>query len=38
MLSTAPLTPLCTDCRIDTDPRGWEKPSDHTPMLADFNN
>lgn len=37
MLATPPLASLCSDCRIDTEPRGWEKPSDHTPMLADFN-
>ena len=36
MLATRTLTPLCTNCWIDTEPRGWEKPSDHTPMLADF--
>ena len=36
MLATPPLAPLCTACWIDTEPRGWEKPSDHTPMLADF--
>lgn len=36
MLATPPLARLCEDCRIDTEPRGWEKPSDHTPLLADF--
>ena len=36
ILATPPLAPLCTACWIDTEPRGWEKPSDHTPMLADF--
>jgi len=25
---------LSYDCWIDPDPRGWEKPSDHTPVLA----
>jgi len=24
---------LITDCSIDTEPRGWEKPSDHTPVV-----
>lgn len=38
MLATFPLVPSCEDCRIDTEPRGWEKPSDHTPMLADFRD
>ena len=23
-----------TDCTIDTEPRGWEKPSDHTPVTV----
>ncbi len=36
MLATPPLAALCEDCRIDTEPRGWEKPSDHTPVIADF--
>lgn len=37
MLATPSLATLCTDCWIDTAPRTWEKPSDHTPMLADFS-
>ena len=36
MLATTALAKICTSCWIDTEPRGWEKPSDHTPMLADF--
>lgn len=27
----------CTSCEIDLGPRRREKPSDHTPMIADFN-
>jgi exodeoxyribonuclease-3 len=23
-------------CFVDREPRGWEKPSDHTPLVADF--
>lgn len=29
--------PLCTDetrCYIDKEPRGWERPSDHTPVIT----
>ena len=37
MLATPSLAPLCENCWIDTVPRGWEKPSDHTPMLADLH-
>jgi exodeoxyribonuclease-3 len=31
------LAGKCTRCWIDTLPRGGEKPSDHTPVLAQFN-
>lgn len=27
----------CTSCRIDREPRGWERPSDHTPVIAEFD-
>ena len=27
----------CTGCTIDTEPRGWEQPSDHTPVVAQFD-
>lgn len=27
----------CQDCWIDKVPRGWEKPSDHTPVVALFD-
>lgn len=34
------LSPEITDrfisCKIDKTPRGWEKPSDHTPVLLEF--
>lgn len=36
MLATPVLAKQSLACWIDTEPRGWEKPSDHTPMLADF--
>lgn len=26
----------CTDCWIDKEPRAWEKPSDHAPVIATF--
>ena len=31
------LTAKCTNCWIDRDPRTWERPSDHTPVVAEFN-
>ena len=24
-------------CRVDRTPRGWEKPSDHAPVVASFD-
>ncbi len=30
------LRRLCTSCFIDVDPRRWERPSDHTPVVAEF--
>lgn len=31
---TAPLVQRCKACVIDKIPRGWEQPSDHTPVIA----
>jgi exodeoxyribonuclease-3 len=31
-----PLAERCGRAWIDREPRGWERPSDHTPVLADF--
>ncbi len=30
------LAERCIDCWIDRTPRGWEKPSDHAPVIAEF--
>ncbi len=30
------LTAKCRGCWIDRTPRGWERPSDHTPVVAEF--
>lgn len=30
------LTGKCANCWIDRDPRTWERPSDHTPVVAEF--
>ena len=32
---TETLAPRCTSVVIDKEPRRWEKPSDHTPMIAE---
>jgi len=34
--ATESLAELCTDCWVDREPRGWEHPSDHAPVIADF--
>jgi exodeoxyribonuclease-3 len=36
VLASAALAATCRDCRIDSGPRAWERPSDHAPVLADF--
>jgi exodeoxyribonuclease-3 len=33
---TAPLMQRCQQVTIDAEPRGWERPSDHTPVIARF--
>lgn len=35
--ASPPMAETCTDCWIDKDPRGLEKPSDHAPVLAEFD-
>jgi exodeoxyribonuclease-3 len=34
--ASPPMAERCTDCWIDRDPRGWEHPSDHAPVVAEF--
>ncbi|CAM4445772.1 MAG: Exodeoxyribonuclease III [Legionellaceae bacterium] len=31
------LIPHCQHCFIDKEPRAWDRPSDHTPVMAVFN-
>lgn len=33
---SAPLARRCVGAWIDREPRGWERPSDHTPVVAEF--
>jgi exodeoxyribonuclease-3 len=35
-LASKALSQICTSCRIDREPRGWERPSDHAPVIAEF--
>ncbi len=36
ILATAGLAERCLACRIDREPRRAERPSDHTPVIAEF--
>jgi exodeoxyribonuclease-3 len=36
VLVTRALRERAVACEIDTEPRGWEKPSDHAPVIARF--
>jgi exodeoxyribonuclease-3 len=36
ILATAPLAQRCTACYIDKGPRAAPRPSDHTPIVAEF--
>jgi len=37
ILASASLSGACTASYIDKEPRTWERPSDHTPVVADFD-
>lgn len=37
VLGSGPLARACTAVRIDREPRGWERPSDHAPVIAHFS-
>lgn len=36
ILLSSSLTHQCTSCTVDKTPRGWERPSDHAPVMAEF--
>jgi exodeoxyribonuclease-3 len=36
ILASKPLAEACTACRIDKEPRRLERPSDHTPVVAEL--
>jgi exodeoxyribonuclease-3 len=35
--ATAPIASLCRDVWVDNDSRRWEKPSDHTFVVAELD-
>ena len=37
ILASNALAPRCTSCRIDRDARARERPSDHAPVVAEFD-
>ena len=37
ILASPALTEACLACHIDKEPRGLERPSDHTPVVAEFS-
>ena len=37
MFASKNLAERCTACSIDRGPRGWERPSDHAPVTAEFD-
>jgi exodeoxyribonuclease-3 len=38
ILTSAAMTGRCTASYIDREPRTWERPSDHTPVIAEFRS
>jgi exodeoxyribonuclease III len=36
ILTNEPMTAACTASRVDREPRAWDRPSDHAPVLAEF--
>lgn len=37
ILSSDPLTNVCSKSYVDKEPRAWERPSDHAPVVAEFD-
>ena len=35
-MASPSLAERALDCFVDREPRGWERPSDHTPLIADL--
>lgn len=37
ILTSDAMTHRCTACFVDKEPRAWERPSDHAPVIAEFD-
>ncbi|MCH8100177.1 MAG: exodeoxyribonuclease III [Proteobacteria bacterium] len=38
ILGSATMAEQCTACYVDKEPRAWERPSDHAPVIAEFDD
>lgn len=38
ILASTAMAARCTACYIDREPRAWDRPSDHAPVVAEFGN
>jgi len=38
ILTSTSMTERCTACYVDKEPRAWERPSDHAPVVAEFDS
>ena len=38
ILTSQNMTERCTTSYVDKEPRAWERPSDHAPVVAEFND
>ncbi len=38
ILTSAAMTERCNKSYVDKEPRGWERPSDHAPVVAEFES
>ncbi len=38
ILASAPMTARCHASYVDKEPRAWERPSDHAPVIAEFHS
>ena len=38
ILASLLLAEQCAASYVDSEPRGWERPSDHAPVIAEFRN
>jgi exodeoxyribonuclease-3 len=38
ILATDAMSQVCSASYVDKEPRAWERPSDHAPVVAEFTN